>query len=850
MRSLRVKLPIAAYAAIACALALPACSPYRSSIDPTGQRVFTNDGPRREEPRDRPLFPGTDSICITPNPVVAPVGSEVLLLATVRGEDQYLRTNERVEWSIAPGGVGYFTGVGHNGISDYIFGVPQRGRYSNTFVVGTTLRSPLRLTRGTADPNDDIDVQSGQAWVALMSPVEGTSHVTGVIPDGVSWDRNKHTVAVHWLDANWQFPSPGIGPAGGRHVLTTAVVRHSDRSPVTGWHVRYEIQDGPEAGFAPNGVRSVEVDTNSQGQASVEIMQPKPAGGTNRIQIVITRPGALPGAGGRPFTIAAGSTLMTWTQPQIAVRITGPAQSLVGANVRYQIAVSNPGDMPADEVTVQVPTPQGMSYVSGQPATESKAGKLEWRMGRLAGREVRNIELVLRADSAAAASVCAEVSAAGGLRARDCASTTASVSASPVTGPAVGSGTLTLRLAGPQKAELQSDLRMEIHLSNPTALPITDLLIRDRLDAGLQFPKDGGNIVERVLARLEPGESKQINVPLRAVKLGRQCHTVEVRQGAKVLATETGCIEVVAATPTGVPPATDTPGATGPPPNKPDSYPPIAPPDGAAGVKPPGMLSPDARAVDRDALKIEINMPKATSVGSSVTCAITVRNTGKQSFTGVQVDTKYDAELVPEQATEGFEATRSGVSWKCGDLQPGGEVKVKVQYRCERASKQSCARATVTSREGSFAQAQGCLEISEAAPSTAPSSTGVSPATPNKLTLTLSDLQDPVTKGKEVTYLITITNAGPAPEKQVVLTVTLPDALMPVPIGTESTKSRVSILGQTVRFEPLPELGVDQTETYYVRVRAQQAGVHKARAEVTGQSVVTPVTAEEATQVF
>ena len=65
-------------------------------------------------------------------------GTEVVLLASVQGGDGYLRTNERVEWTIAPGGVGYFTGVGYNGASDYLFGIFRRGKIDNSYAIGAT----------------------------------------------------------------------------------------------------------------------------------------------------------------------------------------------------------------------------------------------------------------------------------------------------------------------------------------------------------------------------------------------------------------------------------------------------------------------------------------------------------------------------------------------------------------------------------------------------------------------------------------------------------------------------------------------------------------------------------------
>jgi uncharacterized repeat protein (TIGR01451 family) len=844
------------------ALALSACAPLAPTpIDPSGQRVFVPQpvAPTAAGPQ-QPMLPGSASVCITPNPVVAPVGTEVVLLATVQGADGYLRTNERVEWTIAPGGVGYFTGVGHNGVSDYLFGIFQRGKVDNGYAVGTTARYPFRLTRGTANPADDLYVRAGQAWVALTSPIEGASYVMAIVPEAPAWDRNKHTAVVYWLDANWQFPAPGIAGVGTRHVFTTTVVRHSDRSPVAGWHVRYDILDGPEAGFGPSGARSLEVETSSQGQASVEMAQPHPAGGTNRIGIQITRPGAVPGTGGKPFAVAAGSTMMTWTAPQIAVHKTGPAQAIVGANVPYQISVSNPGDMPADDVEVDDQVPEGMSYVSSNPAAQASGTKLQWKLGRIAGRETRPIQLVLRADSRGTFSSCADVTASGGLHAKECVTTT------------VGAPSVQLKLGGPPQVALNADLKLEMIITNTSGAPLTGLVIIDRFDDGLENPL-GKKALTRDLARLEAGEAKQLYVPARAVKPGQQCHSVEVKQNGVILASAKGCLTVVdsGAPATGAPPATPSP--VTPPTNPPIEVPRTASPaESPQPTLPPAQppQTPPPTTTGTGGLTVEIIAQAEAKVGETFTGMIMVQNTGSQTLTSLNVVDRYDAVLTPLKLTEGYERGEQALSWKYAELPPGQKIEIGVEYRCEKATPKACFKVSVTSREAAFAQKQACLAIREAAgaatpapatsgevpgnlgptpPPLLPAPANNPPATPNQVTIAVNDLQNPVAVGKEVTYQIAIKNNGPAAEQQVVVTVTIPDAMRPVSTGTEGP-TRATIQGQTVRFETLPELAVNQPTAYYVRVSTLRAGNFTVHAEVTGSTLPKPLAGEAATQVF
>ena len=278
---------LAIVAGVVCALTVSGCAyPRTSGIDPTGEHIFTPPPPvashrcrlscRRspvavpvtpvvtnnwsnEYYFDQPLgrLPWDDvAVDVHPRETVAPVGSEVVLVAGVCGPDGYLRTNRRLEWSIDPGSVGQFVAVGETGLVDLLLGDFNWPRkITNTFAIGSTLRSNMRLNRGTCRPEENVYVLRGQGWISLTSPVEGTSNVTVFAPEVYTWDARLRAAKIHWVDAQWRFPPPAINPAGSRHVFTTTVTRQSNQTPCERWRVRYEIVGGPPAGFAPDGAR-------------------------------------------------------------------------------------------------------------------------------------------------------------------------------------------------------------------------------------------------------------------------------------------------------------------------------------------------------------------------------------------------------------------------------------------------------------------------------------------------------------------------------------------------------------------------------------------------------------------
>jgi len=547
---------VATAAVAVCAVLAGGCAGFGvPRIDPSGERLFLPPQeaahPKFKNVPGAPRPWDTVELILTPRNTIAPVGSEVVLLAGVRGPDRYLRTNERVEWSIEPGGVGEFVDFDHGSCWDVMVGDFNSPRKtSGTFVVTSTSRRYLRLTRGTPTPNDDVLVNRGQTWVTLRSSVEGTSHVTAYAPDVFGWDQRKQGATVHWVDAQWRFPAPAINPAGSRHVFSTLVMRQTDQQPCVGWRVQYTILDGPPAGFAPGGAPSIEVETDAAGQASAEIVQQQPAPGTNRIAIQIIRPAQAGGPWGSRLVVGSGYTSKTWSAPGITLRKTGPALASVGATLTYRIELANSGDMPADGIVLTDDVPEELSYMSSTPAGQLTGRTVQWQVGRLGPAERRIFEVNLRADRPGNVSPCAEAVAAGGLRAKECVTTSISL-AVPQPAPAPGAacvgppaGTralLDVRSFGPDRVNVGDTVTFEIVLANRGSATATGIVIKDTFDAGLVHEKPSP--IKRLLGEdLAPGQSRRIGVEFRAAKAGLLCHTVEVTADGGIVASARGCV--------------------------------------------------------------------------------------------------------------------------------------------------------------------------------------------------------------------------------------------------------------------------------------------------------------------
>jgi uncharacterized repeat protein (TIGR01451 family) len=786
-----------------CALAFSGCAYLRvPRIDPTGERIFAEPPlaiPPQYEAEPGPAQPDDVGVTLSPRVTVAPVGSEVVLVAGVLGPDGYLRTNQRLEWSLARGGVGHFVAVGKNGPVDLLLGDFNRPRkVDNTFAVGSTSRKYVQLNRGTPTTEDDVCVLAGQGWITLSSPIEGTSYVTVFAPEVRGWECRTRSATVHWVDAQWSFPPPAINPAGTRHVFTTTVMRQTDQSPCGGWLVRYEIVDGPPAGFAPEGAAVAEVTTDAAGQARVEIFQKEPGPGTNRINIQLVRPARLGEPQDRRLVVASGSTMKTWTSPQLALRMSGPAVAGVGTTLSYRIEVSNPGDVPAQDVVVTDELPESLSYLESNPAAEVQGRRLRWPVGQLGPGESRTLRVDARATQAGSLTNCADATAAGGLKASNCAVAT-------VTSPSVE-----VKVTGPTQATVGSQVTFEIIVSNQSQATATNLLIKDRFDPGLEHaaakPEEAAvRSIERDLGDLAPGQWQRVSVTFRVTQAGRLCHVVEVTGAHGVRASAEACLTAVA-------------GAKG-----------QAPPPG-----PQAPVTVKKSILDENNLPIEAGAPlPSRNVGDTVRFAIDVTNNSGRELRNLTLVDQYDASLTRTAASEGARSENDRLVWTIDSLPTGRPLRFEVHCRCTKAAAKACNRAEVTTQEGVRAEDDACLEVR---------------AAPGGLTISAAALRNPVAMGKGLTYEIRVSNQGQTPQGGVTVVATVPMGMTPDPIGT-SGPGKPAIQGQTIRFEPVAELPAGETLTYRVRVVARQIGQFTFRAEVTSREAVQPLRAQASTDV-
>ncbi len=446
--------------------------------------------------------PYAAELTLTPLHDLNPVQTQHVMVATITDAEGKPLPNRRVEWIISEGSVGDIVEVDESG-----FRASRGYKVDNHFAVSHTANFTHVLDRGNDDPSDDIHLEKGQTWCVITSPIEGETHITAYAPAIYDWSKHKVFAKKVWSDVAWEFPERATNPTGTTHEFVTWVGKHSDGSPLQGYDVTYQIVGGPDAVFESSGNNVASLKTDAAGFARVVIKQVSPVEGTNEVKIDIVRPADLQCC--KPAVpIATGTTAKTWVAPRIEITKDAPARKLVNETFRYDIRVSNPSQVAANDVVVTDVLPDGIAYVSSNPSANVSGQQLTWSLGTLAANGSGSITVDVKGTRTGSFDNCAEVVTARGLTARDCATTVISAPA------------LALSMDCTSGIIICEPAEYVVSVKNTGDGPATNVRIRVDLDDCFATVDGGQRSVTVDAGTLEPGQSKQARFRVKASKTG------------------------------------------------------------------------------------------------------------------------------------------------------------------------------------------------------------------------------------------------------------------------------------------------------------------------------------------
>ncbi|HYO25606.1 MAG TPA: hypothetical protein VEQ85_11745 [Lacipirellulaceae bacterium] len=416
-----------------------------------------------------------DRVSITPERVLAPVGSEVVLKASICTAEGYTLADQRVEWMLGRNGVGQFVEVSGKGwFHPPLLPWNRPEKVDNYLAHGFTANGPLCIDRGTPNPADDVNINRGDAWISVTSPNEGTSYVTAYTPTVESWDQRKSAATIYWVDVQWTFPPPTVAGGGRAATLTTQVTRQSNGTPIEGWIVRYELAEGGGALAGGAGGQVVEVRTDANGNASVQATPTAAGAASTPVNIQLIRPAGF-GEGDAPrLVVGTGSSVIQWG----------------GSSPYFSPGASRPPAGATPSPTTPVPT-----IPDAAPLPTTPPGGV-WGPPGGAGAGIPG----------------------------------ASVSPGAIPNNPLPRPQLELTLSGDPQALAGGKATLTMRIRNVGAAPATNVRVVDQFDPGLTYPPqpNARRVEFNGIGTIAAGGEANHSIPFDVMQPGRLCHNVSV----------------------------------------------------------------------------------------------------------------------------------------------------------------------------------------------------------------------------------------------------------------------------------------------------------------------------------
>lgn len=478
-------------------------------------------GGRIEQSHAKPRFgffrdfdPKACRLDVTPRDATAPLGAQIVLVATVYDKDDEPRRSRRVEWLVeGPGNIievdeaGLYAGRGYK--VDNKYGVTYTSYLAHT------------ITRGNDDPKDDVEICPGQTFCVVSSAAPGETTITAYAPGVFNWEKGRVVTKIVWGEGRFGFPAPAIVRFGTETTLSTSMTGAEKDGPnPPNFRVRYRVLDGGDSvpatlvsagsgtSLSQAGINAKEAEAalDPGGAASVRIVQPTAMAGTTRVAVEVVKPsenGIGPGT-----VVSRRETTVEWAAPKVNLDITAPTAAGL-SNVPVTVTLANTGQVDARESTVRVALSDGATLDRSEPPPlRQENGTLVFNLPAVAAGKKQDLTLQVRPAKLGSFTVTVDVNTADGLTGHKEATTR------------VETGKLSVLVEAPPAAQAGEKIPVRIAVTNAGATPGNNVTVWARFDDGLKHTS-GQNPVELPAGSVVPGQTRIIELPLTAKAAGK-----------------------------------------------------------------------------------------------------------------------------------------------------------------------------------------------------------------------------------------------------------------------------------------------------------------------------------------
>lgn len=230
--------------------------------------------------------------------------------------------------------------------------------------------------------------------------------------------------------------------------------------------------------------------------------------------------------------------------------------------------------------------------------------------------------------------------------------------------------------------------------------------------------------------------------------------------------------------------------------------------------------------VCKECIEISKVGPKEVAIGKNADYQITVVNPGDKPLTEVVV-TDCAPSSTSIVSANGATVRGNQAVWRVKEIKPGEKVNFPITLT-------TCTPGCWTNRV-SVTNCQNCTACAEFT-----TRWRGRPA----LNMCITDTEDPICIGESTTYCITVTNQGSEADSNVNVVVRFPNGITPTGAFGDVNGT---VSGQTVTFAPVANLAPRQTLKLRIDARAKESGDARVIAEVSSDSIKTPIVQQEST---
>ncbi|HEY2909947.1 MAG TPA: hypothetical protein VGI99_06860, partial [Gemmataceae bacterium] len=458
----------------------------------------------------RDFDPKAAKLTVTPTDATAPVGSQIVLVATVCDKDGNPRRSRRVEWVLeGPGNLievdeaGFYAGRGYK--VDNKYGVTYTSYFAHC------------ITRGNDDPKDDIDIASGQTFCVVSSAVPGESTITAYAPGVFNWERGRVITRIVWGDGRFGFPPPAVVRYGTETTLKTSLAQVQQDGPNPPiYRVRYKVLDGAGAPavLAPVGAtgtslsqagigsKEAEEPLDATTAAVVKLVQTSPQAGKTRVAVEVVK--AADNGIGPGTVVSRRETVIEWAAPTMRLDMNAPASAGPNASVPVVVTLANAGLVDARESTVRVTLSDGATLDrSDPPPVRQENDALIFNLPAVPAKQKQLLTLQVHPAKLGSFTVKADASTADGLQGHKEATTR------------IENGRLVVVVEGPSAALLGEKAPLRVAVTNAGGTPAANVKVTATLDAALKHDS-GKNPVELAAGTIAPGQTQVVELQVSA----------------------------------------------------------------------------------------------------------------------------------------------------------------------------------------------------------------------------------------------------------------------------------------------------------------------------------------------